>query len=321
MKFWVGVTDTRWYRYLRDQRPDDVNFWQPGGSGHEFKVIEKGAPFLFKLKAPANAIGGVGFFSTQAFLPLSVAWDAFGIRNGCEKLNDLKDMIDGYRARGGNTTAANPLIGCLILTNPVFFEDSDWIPVPEDWKGSIVQGKSYRDDEPIGAKLWIEVQRRLERYRFFEMSEPLPNQLQIDDTLADSPRYRELILSRVRLGQGAFRVLVTDAYSGQCAVTGEHSLPVLEAAHIRPYSDAGPHLVSNGLLLRSDIHKLFDAGYLTITPEYRLEVSRRLKDEFNNGKTYYAMHGLELAVVPGIDRDRPRKEFLSWHNDNVYRAG
>ena len=282
MKFWVGVTDTKWYRYLRERKPEDVNFWQPSGKQQEFKVIEKGAPFLFKLKAPDNAIGGVGFFSAQAFLPISVAWDAFSDRNGCADFAELKAMIDAYRLKAGNA----------ILQNPV-----------------------------IGARIWRDVQDRLERARFFDNEEVLPNQMQLGNGLDDSPRYRESILSKIRLGQGAFRIMVTEAYKGRCAVTGEHTLPVLEAAHIKPYSADGPNMISNGLLLRSDLHKLFDAGYVTITPEYRFEVSSRLKEEYNNGKTYYEMNGRRLLVMPGSENDMPRKEFLTWHNENVYRAG
>jgi len=47
------------------------------------------------------------------------------------------------------------------------------------------------------------------------------------------------------------------------------------------------HEVSNGLLLRSDIHRLFDAGYVTVTPDYEFKVSGRLREDFNNGETYY----------------------------------
>jgi hypothetical protein len=74
---------------------------------------------------------------------------------------------------------------------------------------------------------------------------------------------------RQRLGQGAFRVLVTDAYERRCAVTGEKALPVLQAAHIRPVTKEGTHQLDNGLLLRSDIHALFDQGYVTVTPDHR----------------------------------------------------
>jgi putative restriction endonuclease len=79
-------------------------------------------------------------------------------------------------------------------------------------------------------------------------------------------RYGEPQLVRPRLGQGTFRVAVTGAYGGACAVSREHSLPVLEAAHIRPYGSEGSHEIVNGLLLRADIHRLFDAGYVTVTP-------------------------------------------------------
>jgi len=82
-------------------------------------------------------------------------------------------------------------------------------------------------------------------------------------------------LIRPRLGQGAFRVSVTEAYNRACAVTQEHSLPALEAAHIRPFAKEGPHEVRNGLLLRADLHRLFEQGYLTVTPNHRLEVIRR----------------------------------------------
>ena len=58
MKFWVGVTNGKWYRYLSRINTEDVNFWQPGGNS-SFKVLQPGAPFLFKLRYPDNAIVGV----------------------------------------------------------------------------------------------------------------------------------------------------------------------------------------------------------------------------------------------------------------------
>ena len=97
------------------------------------------------------------------------------------------------------------------------------------------------------------------------------------------------------------------------------SLPVLEAAHIKPYSAHGPHDVKNGILLRSDMHRLFDTGYMTITPQLHIEVSRRIKEEFENGKYYYTFHG-KKAHPPQRLNDRPSPEFLSWHNENVFRG-
>lgn len=102
-------------------------------------------------------------------------------------------------------------------------------------------------------------------------------------------------------------------------MTGEKTLPVLEAAHIKPYSELGPHLVSNGILLRSDLHKLFDLGYVTVTPDHHLEVSPRLKEEWKNGREYYAHHGQSLRFPPYDLAGMPSREFLSWHNAHRYR--
>ena len=91
-----------------------------------------------------------------------------------------------------------------------------------------------------------------------------------------------------------------------CAVTRERTLPALEAAHIRPFSDGGEHEASNGVLLRRDIHSLFDSGYVTITPNLNFEVSRRVKEEFENAGIY-ELHGRAVAVPEDrAERSSPR---------------
>jgi putative restriction endonuclease len=70
-----------------------------------------------------------------------------------------------------------------------------------------------------------------------------------------------------RYGQGAFRLLVTEAYNRRCTMTRERTVPVLDAAHIHPYSLGGPHSPANGILLRSDLHRLLDLGYVTVDPD------------------------------------------------------
>jgi putative restriction endonuclease len=122
---------------------------------------------------------------------------------------------------------------------------------------------------------------------------------------------------RPRLGQSAFRCAVIDAYARRCAMTGERTLPALVAGHIKPYGQSGPHQVDNGLLLRADLHVLFDRGYVTVTEDYHVEVSQKIKEEFENGRDYYALHGKELAV-PQNDIERPSPEFIAWHNEQVF---
>lgn len=121
------------------------------------------------------------------------------------------------------------------------------------------------------------------------------------------PRYGEPVLVSPRLGQGIFRVSVLDAYNRACAVTGEHLLPVLEAAHIMPYSQGGTRDVTNGLLLRSDIHRRFDSGYVTVSPDYRFQISDALAEDFHNGRTYYAERGRRL-LLPEAAWMQPKRE-------------
>ncbi len=120
-----------------------------------------------------------------------------------------------------------------------------------------------------------------------------------------------------RLGQGAFRIVVTDVYDRHCAVTGEKTLPVLDAAHIRPVANGGVHRIDNGLLLRSDVHTLFDRGYVTITPDHRFRVSARLRADWDNGKPYYELNGNRIWV-PGSESERPEREVLQWHADTIF---
>lgn len=90
--------------------------------------------------------------------------------------------------------------------------------------------------------------------------------------------------------------------------------------HILPYTENGPHEVSNGILLRSDFHKLFDTGLITVTPALNVEVSPRIKEEWFNGKIYYRLHGKPLASLPDNPSSRPSVNFLSWHNENCFQG-
>ena len=190
-----------------------------------------------------------------------------------------------------------------------------WFPAPE-WRAPIVRGKAtgYELDKEAGQFIWKNLQRGWQHQRIHDLDGEAQR---IEEERA---RYGKETTIKPRLGQGAFRVLVTDAYQRACAITEEHSLPALEAAHIKPYTESGPHAVNNGLLLRSDLHRLFDRGYITVTPDYRIEISRLLKEEFENGRSYYPFHGHSLSHLPAAVNDRPQKGLLIWHNENVFKG-
>ncbi len=300
MKFWAGVTDFDWYTFLSERRFDEVNFWQPSGVA-PFTTLPAGTPFLFKLKAPHNAIAGGGYFVSFSKLPLNMAWEAFGEKNGATTYLDVEKRI--RRLSSGPREVLE--IGCSVLVQPFFFERKDWIPLP-NWAPNIVKGQTYDTETTEGAWLWNEVQQRLQSKAIQDLvAEPVAEY--------GGPRYGELFLTRARLGQGSFQILVGEAYQKRCAITGESTLPVLEAAHIKSYAEGGPHRISNGMLLRSDFHKLFDAGLVTVTPELRIRVSDRIKEQWYNGKAYYRLHDQPLAVIPKLDSQRPDPDFLRWH--------
>lgn len=308
MKIWVGVTDKDWFETLAARNSGEANFWQPSGS-RNFKVLQAGEPFLFKLHSPNNFIVGGGFFVRYSPLPVSLAWEAFGEDNGVRSQGELLARVRRYRR---DDAQLDPVIGCNVLAETFFLPRSQWIPVPTDWAMNIVQGKTYDTHTELGAELWRRVQLVMPLAPGLRDA---PQESERDE----KSRYGQPFLARGRLGQGAFRVLVTDAYQRRCAVTGEKTLPVLEAAHIKPYAEHGPHRIENGILLRSDLHKLFDLGYVTVAPDLTLLVSRRLKDEWHNGKEYYAHHGRPLMIRPECPTERPSADYLSWHNDNRFR--
>src|ERR1700733_6614792 len=309
MKIWVGVTDRDWFQFLSRIGPDEVNFWQPSGS-RIFRALQPGEPFLFKLHSPDNFIVGGGHFVRYSTLPTSLAWDAFGPKNGVGSLDELNGRVRRYRR---DDASVDPVIGCNILAEPFFFERRAWIPVPENWAPNIVQGKTYDTGMADGRALWNSIQAGLADNQ--TVAEP-----SWSDESYEPNRFGAEYLTRGRLGQGAFRVLVTEAYDRRCAVTGEKTLPVLDSPHIKPYALDAPYRVSNGILLRSDLHKLFDLGYVTVTPDLRLEVSPRLGTEWQNGREYYAHHGQQLRVQPADLASQPSREFLTWHNENRFRA-
>jgi len=307
VRFYVGITDDDWFAYLSASGAiDEVNFWRPMG-GKPFRALQPGEPFLFKLHSPKNYIVGGGFFTNFISLPVSFAWSAFTTKNGAQTEKEMRARIAHYRG-----ISPSPLedyeIGCILLQSPFFFPEDEWIPA-SDWPPNIVQGKGYDTADERGLSVWQQVEDRL---KFYKGADALP----VEVTQV-GPRFGKPQFMQPRLGQGSFRVLVTDAYKRRCAFTGSPVLHVLEAAHIRPYSDDGPHAVNNGILFRQDVHTLFDRGYITVTPEYRLEVSRRIKEEFENGHEYYSAHGKPISL-PEASELRPTADFLSWHNQNRF---
>jgi putative restriction endonuclease len=313
VRLWAANTDLDWFDYLSTQPEiDEVNFWQPSGHAN-FGAIAEGELFLFKLKSPRNVIGGFGVLSQSTNMPLSLAWEAFGIKNGARTFPEMRARVLQYRASA--LTETDPLIGCRIVVQPVFLPEEFWIPQPESWAKSIVVGKTYDTSSQEGLRLWQQVMAATEAASATTPQSSVAEAQSI--YTAGGRRYAEPQLIRPRLGQGAFRLAVTDAYNRECAITQGRVLPALEAAHIQSYTSGGEHAVSNGLLLRRDIHSVFDAGYLTFDEDLRVVVSDRVRTEFNNGNEYRRLHGEKLKL-PSNPAFHPKPERLQWHREERF---
>jgi putative restriction endonuclease len=297
----VSPTDNSWFDFLAAiPSIDEVNFWKP--SAKDFRAIRAGERFAFKLKAPRNAIGGFGVLAESSVLPIGTAWEAFGIKNGVPSLDAFVAAIAQYRV--SERVTPSTFIGCRILVEPVFLPSERWLAPPPNWSPNIVGGKAYSTGNSDGAELW----EQLDSVGFA-----------IAPGLAESPqaRFGEPTLIAPRLGQGAFRVVITELYGRQCALTEGRVLPALDAAHIVPYAEGGSHSKTNGILLRKDIHSVFDAGYATLDSDYRFVVSQKVREVFNNGSEYLRLHGTRLRL-PANPLDHPDKTALRWHNDQRF---
>lgn len=315
-KGYIGLTDPDWYTFLSAQTcVDEVNFWQPHG-GRTFRALRPKELFFFKLRAPKKSIAGFGFFERFEILPAWLAWECFGEMNGAPDFESMIERIVRLRGDDGLGIRAGEFeIGCVMISAPVFFGHNDWVRPPADWaKTGIQQGKTYDLTSGEGRRIVEEcLERAQTRAQYWNVESTA------DIVADDSPRFGSPILVRPRLGQGLFSLAVRDAYGGACAVTGEHSVPVLEAAHIMPYKRGGKHRVDNGVLMRRDLHRLFDLGYVTVSPDFVFRVGDCLRSEFRNGRSYYDYQNRPI-VVPEIEVWQPSKELLEWHGQVVFKG-
>lgn len=247
-------------------------------------------------------VGGA-LLSGYVPLRLSEAWDIFGEANGVASFADLQAAIGRYR-RAPLDVDEDPEIGCILLRDVNFTQTP--VDAPPDFAANVVTGKTYDLAHISGS--YVETALR-------HLLSVTPTPGQVPGEVFGVPR-----LVTQRLGQQAFQAMVLAAYGRRCAITGERIRPVLQAAHIRPVSQDGQNRVDNGLLLRSDVHTLFDRGYLGVDPDRRIHVSPRLRSEFDNGDSLYRRHGEPLTVLPARALDRPDRMALEWHMDVVFQA-
>jgi HNH endonuclease len=255
-------------------------------------------------------------------LRVSEAWTIWGTANGVSSEAELLARAQAYRARTSETLDPDPTIGCVILRNIFFADRGGEVPEPPNWARNNVTYTGYDLSEPG---------RRLDTEYVGHAFTLLQHEARVDwawepDLRGISlewagPRYGEPVLVRPRMGQGHFKRAVAAAYRHQCAVTASATFPSLEAAHIRPFAEGGEHAVSNGLLLRTDVHRLYDRGYLSVDADLRLTVSPQLREHGWNGVEFYQRESEGYVILAPEDPAlRPSRDALAWHFETRFPA-
>ena len=218
--------------------------------------------------------------------------------------------IEASRRQTGSALLARAQdyeVGRIMIAQPVFFDRDDWLADHADWHLRIQGGKTIDVSRGDGQRIFAECLEHTARLR--PGAEPLVHELR---------RYGAPQNVQPRLGQGTFRIAVTSAY-GACAALGRARAVRAPRPHTCAPTPTVARALSNGLLLRADIHRLYDAGYVTVTPDHRFRVSHDLADDFHNGREYERFAGRAITV-PRAPIDQPNPELLDWHAAEVFRG-
>lgn len=273
-RFAVAPTDRSWFNFHRDRSLKDnlelVNFWTPTPWG--IRGLQKGDLFLFKVKT-TNSIGGFGYFETYKEMSVDEAWNDYGEGNGFRDIESFSETLQKIVKK--QNTKLGEKIGCIELSSPTFYSEEEfWLPESRgiDFAKEIVKLKYF--DQPLNLPA------------IHSEDEATPFQ-----PIIEKEKKKGNVSKTIREGQSEFSRKVKKAYGYKCAISGESCSEVLEAAHIQPYLNSNSNHVQNGICLRADIHKLFDAHLISIDSEYKIKVSKKLLKS-----SYFNYNGCLLAL-------------------------
>lgn len=216
-------------------------------------------------------ICGYGIYQGIEKMTIKEAWKKFGPNNGCDSYASFKDKLGVYN----KSIEDDKTIGAICLSDVVFFDDNNFIDldlINVEWHNCIVKFKRYYNEDPIISCHQI---NNTENFRL----------------IPKAPKKKKHSETTQREGQSEFRQKVASAYCHKCCITGESCADLLEAAHIQGYISKESNHIQNGLLLRVDLHKMFDSGLLAIEENYRVIVSKIVTSEY-----YQSFNGKPISL-------------------------
>ncbi len=297
--FVIAPTDNTWFQFLRDTELNSfVNFWTP--TPWNIKKLNQGERWYFLLKSPIRQLGGFGEFYEYKNLTTNEAWKEFGKRNGCvdkaQFINRIQNYIDkNSESFGGKSIDVNTYqIGCIVLVNCQYWDEEKYLR-PEDFQ--------------------IDFAAQVVKYKYFDQYDPFT--IQIDGShnfnLVNEPREDFKREVSQRKGQSEFKGKILKAYENKCCITGEACPELLEAAHLQSYLTESSNHIQNGVLLRVDLHRLYDSGLLFIDSHYIVHISSLIQSI-----TYQQYNGQRISL-PDNPNSYPSKESLELKRPNFRR--
>ena len=273
------------------QLTQDVKDFQPGG------VVL----YICQMGDQIKVVGG-GFFISWYKISLDEAWSRFGVRNG---VTDFDDLVAEVKEHGGHRSSN---IIAATLGNNFIFDGSSLITVPEEVSSHFKSGMRFilNIDDPTGRYLY-QVAKKV-------YSQDL-------DKYGDTWKGVYYLASRshFRSYSAGFYAKVRAAYKFKCAVTGSTIVPLLEVAQLRPFYDFKEQIAANGILLRSDFHRLFSLGYITL--EYVTDdkvVIRTSSCLKSVGAAEYLEYEGKQVSLPDDKTAWPNPQYLEWHRKNCF---
>jgi len=167
---------------------------------------------------------------------------------------------------------------------------------------------------------WTQLSYESEKLLANLVGKPIEEISEIETGDLPEGKEREGIV-KIRVNQSFFRKAVLAAYGSSCCVTGLNIPELLNASHIVPWSRNTENRVNptNGICLNALHDRAFDRGLITITPEYKIRVSPTINRSENDDMTQKFLWQYDGISIRLPSRFKPEKEFLTFHNDNVFK--
>jgi putative restriction endonuclease len=266
---------------------------------------DPGALMMFTVQREGRTyICGGGFYCATRTMEPSKAWDLYGVNNGADSFKDFREQLLAAGWREGEKLVANVINGCFAFSRHESYQ------IPDELGIRIRTGTTipFSLNNPDGRFLArVVMHRRSPHLRPGTFNNEWPGIY----LMAAEKHARDYSM--------VFFTQMLRAYDFRCAVTGDRTQPLLDVAHIRTFYDERFTNPCNGIVMRTDIHRLFSQGYITCEYASDSEVVVIVSKDLAvaGGGEYMKYDGVKLSL-PEDKAMWPSRDYLVWHHERRF---